>query len=192
MILMGATAAIAAVLVQLEAQDKLEGPYEKALGKLSIRFSLLHLTLEQFSWDVWGVKAPLASIITKDLTTKHLVEKLRASADIVIIPKEERTNFLSILRKIEKVAERRNELLHSIWIIKHGEPVLCVSKKRGRLVGPDAPSVEEINDLIRSIMQILGEFSSFTKERSLKGLFGLGLSLDEKRGGHTSSGAKAT
>lgn len=88
MIAMGSIAAIAAVaaaLAELEAQDKLEGPYERALGKLSIRFSLLHLTLEQFSWDVWGVYTALASILTKDLPTKHLVEKLRASADIVII-----------------------------------------------------------------------------------------------------------
>lgn len=93
---MGSTAAITAIavaLAQLEAQDKLEGPYERALGKLSIRFSLLHLTLEQFSWDVWGVNVPLASIITKNLTTKHLVEKLRTSADLVISLKEEGQNF---------------------------------------------------------------------------------------------------
>ena len=194
---MGSTAAIAAVEAalaqleaQLEAQDTLEGRYERALGKLSIRFSLLHLTLEQFSWDLWGVNAPLASILTKDLTTKHLVEKLRASADIVIIRKEERINFISILGRIEKVAERRNELLHSIWIIKQGEPVLCVSKRRGRLVGPDAPSVSEINDLIRSIKQIVEDFMRFTAKTPLRGLFGLGLSSDEKRDGNISSGAK--
>lgn len=175
--------AVALALVQqrLDEQDKLEGPYEKALGRLSIRFSLLHVILEQFSWEVWGIESRIGSIITKDLRTSHLVEKLSASTDLAVLWEKDRKELKTILKKIKKLAEERNELLHSIWIIKNGEPVLCISKKRGRLVGPDAPSVKGINDLIHESMEILGELMNF-KERRLKGLFGLGLNVEIKNG----------
>ena len=55
---------------QREEQDRLNAPYERALGKLSIRFSLLHSLLEGFCWEVWGMNPHVAAIITKDLPTK--------------------------------------------------------------------------------------------------------------------------
>jgi hypothetical protein len=174
--------ALALVQKQLDEQDKLKGPYEKALGRLSIRFSLLHVTLEQFSWEVWGVEPRFGSIITKDLRTSHLVEKLIASTDLAVVWEKDRKELKSILKKIRRLAEERNELLHSLWIIQNDKPVLCISKKRGRLVGPDAPSVEEINDLTHGSMEILGELMKFEGSR-LKGLFGLGLGLEIKNGG---------
>ena len=83
---------IARVLLekQLEERDKLEGPYERALGKLAIRFSLLHFTLEMFSWEMWGIKGTLASILTRDLTTNHLLEKLREGAKHTMLSEVDR------------------------------------------------------------------------------------------------------
>lgn len=120
---MGSTPAISAVVESLarrEMQEKLEAPYEKALGKLIIRFSLLHVTLEQYSWHLWGIKGRSA-LVTRDLPTTHLVEKLRSTAQSVIPWEKDRKDFLFILKKVERVAIRRNELLHSLWIIREGQ-----------------------------------------------------------------------
>ena len=160
----------------LETQEKLEAPYEKALGKLTIRFSLLHITLEQFAWSLWSIKGHLASIITKDLPTTHLVEKLRSSAQWVMLATKDRKDFLSILKKVESVASKRNELLHSLWIIRAGQPIHFFSRKRGSLIGADAPSVEGINQLNGTIAQIIGELMELQERKPLLGLFGFGLS----------------
>ena len=53
-----------------------------------------------------------------------------------------------------------------------GERSSSLASLRGRLVDPADPSVEEINVLTRTSMQILEEFMSFTKERSLRGFSG--------------------
>jgi hypothetical protein len=176
--------AIMVALMQrhLEAQEKLEGPYEKALGKLAIRFSLLHFLLERFGWEVWNLNGHLALIITKDLPISHLAEKLRASAEHVIPRHDDRRKFLSILKKVKEAANERNELLHSLWIIREGEPVLCFSRKRGRLVGPDAPSAEQINELSKKVLEIIADFEAFKERRPLSGLFGLGLGSEPKKG----------
>ncbi|OAI46589.1 hypothetical protein AYO43_06070 [Nitrospira sp. SCGC AG-212-E16] len=44
--------------------------------------------LEKISWELWGLDPTVGSIITKDLRTTHLVEKLLASTDKGIPPHE--------------------------------------------------------------------------------------------------------
>jgi hypothetical protein len=175
----------ALLLRQVEAQRKLDAPYEKALGKLAIRFSLLHFLLEQFTWEIWRLDKDLGMILTKDLRVTHLAEKLCASAEHVILRRDDRRAFLSILNKVKKAANERNELLHSLWIITEGEPVFCISRKRGRLVGPDAPSADQINDLSKTILEIIGDFDDFKERRPLRplrGSFGFGLDLEPEKG----------
>lgn len=165
---------------EIEERKRLVGPYEKALGKLSMRFSLLHLVLEEFSWKVWGLNRQVGAILTKDLPTKHLAEKIRDSTELLIATKEVRNELVTILKSVEKIASRRNEFLHSIWFIHEDKPTLCISRKRGQLVGPEAPSVEDINDLSREIMNLVTEFIEIEDGKSLvtrirEAKFGLGL-----------------
>lgn len=152
---------------EIEERKRLIAPYERALGKLSIRFSLLHLMLEEFGWKVWGLDSQVGSILTKDLPTKHLVKKIRDSADLFIDKKSVRKEFLAILNRVEKVADRRNEFLHSIWLIRAGEPTLCISRKRGPLLDQEAPSAEDINDLSRIIMNVVTDFMEMEDGKSL-------------------------
>ena len=164
---------VAAALIQqrLQEQERLQAPYERALGKLSMEFSLLHILLEQFSWGVWNLHGPLGLILTKDLPVTHLVEKLRSSIEHVILRQDDRKAFQSILSKVGKAAKQRNELLHSLWVIRGGEPIFCFSRKRGPLVGLDAPSIQEINALTENIKDIVFEFQKFKELRRSRGLF---------------------
>ncbi len=176
-------AAVARALIssQVEQQDRLHAPYERALGKLAIRFSLLHAVLEQFGWRVWGMEPQVGALITSDLPTSLLVKKLRDTTKFVKRTEEDRKEFLAILTRVEKVAQQRNEYLHSIWILKEGQPVSCVTRKRGRLVGPNAPSSKDIEDLNRRIMNIVFDFLEFRDDTSLTGLFRLGAESGQKK-----------
>ena len=175
--------AITLALLQrhFEAQEKFEAPYYKALGKLAISFSLVHFLIERLSWDIWHIDKRVASIITKDLPTKHLVEKLQASIEHLIPKKEDRKDFVAILKRVEKAAEKRNDLLHSLWIIKEGQPVSCFSRKRGGLVSRDAPSVSDLTELIEAIDKIVADLIKWESRKPLTGLFGFGLSQHQKR-----------
>jgi len=163
--------AIAGTLTQrqLEVLDRLKGQHERALGKLAMRFSLLHVALEWFSWKAWNLDPRSGRILTKDLRVTHLAEKLEKTAEYVIPRMDNRKKFLSILKEIKKVAEKRNELLHSIWFIREGEPVWCFSRTRGDLAGTNAPSVEQINELCSAINTFLRTSAALRRRTRLWG-----------------------
>ncbi len=171
----------------LRAHKQLEAPYEKALGKLTIRFSLLHISLESFGWEAWGLSTRTALVLTQDVPTKHLVEKLRSSTDWLLYKEQDREDFRLILNRIESVASRRNELLDSLWCISEGKPVRCFNRKMG--AGGDAPSVDEINRLSRIITEILADLLAFRRRKPLEQV-GLGLNANQHNGASGTCGAK--
>ena len=91
----------------------------------------------------------------------HLVEKLRDCAEIILSRKDNQEKLCSILIRVEKAAQKRNELLHSIWLITDGQPVSCMSRKRGVLPHGDVPSVDDINEATHSIIRLIGKFLEF-------------------------------
>jgi hypothetical protein len=146
--------------------DGFEGPYETALGKLTIRFSRLHFLLEIFGWKVWKLDPTVGTTLTKDLQMKHLIEKLRQSVDLAMTEATDRKDFRSILQKAEKIAEERNEL-HSLWTFDH-EKQSVTRFNRKRLTMKVVPSVEEINRLNRAITKLTVELHEFAERDSLE------------------------
>ena len=142
-----------------------QADYEKALGRLTIRFSWLHYFLETFGWKVWGLNPTSGSILTKDLQTKHLVIKLRDSSKYAIPRDHDRKRFISILNRIEKAAEKRNDLLHSLWIF-HGPSVGRFNKKSPNL--ESFTTLQDIEQLNRSLMEISIDLAEFKDSGPVK------------------------
>lgn len=140
--------------------------YERALGRMSIRFSLLHSLVEEFAWRIWGLNSDVGAILTKDLPTKQLVKKLCDSAKLFFAKEAACKDLIAILKKVEDVAQRRNEFLHSIWVITNAKPIF-ISRKRGRLLDREAPSAEDIDDLSREIMVLVSDFMQIQDGKSL-------------------------
>lgn len=108
--------------------------YERALGQMSIRFSLLHALLEELGWKIWGLNKQVGPILTKDLPIKQLVKKIRDTTDL-FLPRDVSAEFNAILKSVEKVADRRNEFLHSVWTISMKKrQAIFISRKRGTLL----------------------------------------------------------
>jgi hypothetical protein len=157
----------------LHSRASLRTSYEKALGKLAMQFSLLHIVLELFSWEIWGLSADIGLILTKDLPIKHLAEKLRASSEHRF-SKADRNKFHSILKRIEKISEQRNALLHAMWVIEDGKPVFCLRKTRGKF-NMEVPTVNYINAINSSVLEITADLLAFKDRPPSGGLLGLGL-----------------
>lgn len=159
--------AIAKFEREFEERDRFNALYERALGKLSIRFSLLHTLVEEFSWRIWGINSDLGAILTKDLPTKQLLKKLRDSARLFFSKEPAGKDLIAIFKKMEDVADRRNEFLHSIWVIREGKSIF-ISRKRGQLLDEEAPTAEDINDLSREIMNLVTDFMEIEDGKSLE------------------------
>jgi hypothetical protein len=147
-------------------RKKLTIRYERALGQMSIRFSLLHSLLEELGWKIWGLNKQVGPILTKDLPTKQLVNKIRDSTDL-LLPKDASAELNAILNRVEKVAVRRNEFLHSVWAISMKKGPIFISRKRGILLDRQAPTADDILDLSRNIMKLVAEFMKSKDGKSL-------------------------
>ena len=132
-------------------KERRQEDYERVLGKLSISFSLLHSVVESFAWATWGLHIEFAKLLTKDMQFKHLVGKLSASMNQLELEDEEEAREISrLLKASEKLAEKRNDLLHALWVIEEGKPVLFIKRKEMEAKG-EAPTVEEIERLCTDI-----------------------------------------
>lgn len=140
--------------------------YERALGRLAIRFSLLHSLLENFAWDTWGLHPEFSRILTKDLPFKQLVGKLRASMKELELEDDTNRELKRILNQAEKLAEERNEFLHALWIIEKNKPVLCVRRHK-KEADSKAPTVQEIDKLNESIIETANDLIDFSQRNPL-------------------------
>jgi len=125
------------------------------------------------SWELWGLSTQTGEILTKDLRLSHLIDKLSASVDHVISEKHQ-DEFKSLLSLARKTAEKRNTLLHSLWIVHNGKPIICVDRKRG-ILGDKDIAVEEIEKFNSEIIDLTFLFIEFEKKHQN---LGLGLNLD--------------
>jgi hypothetical protein len=103
--------------------------------------------------------------LTRDLQIKHLVKKLRESSTGAIPKDEDRKHFSSILNRVEKAAEKRNDLLHSLWTFQ-GQSVRRLNKKRPHL--EDIPTVHDIDLFNGSLLEIANDLAEFQNSEPLK------------------------
>ena len=144
---------------------RIEGSYEKALGALVIRFSLLTFLLEHFSREVFAISPKTADVLLSNIPLTLLIDKLRACTKHRMLRERDRKVFLDILKRAKEAAEQRNELLHALWIINQGEPVFCY--RRRNKDQSEVPSIDRINKLNRSITSLTIELIEFTQRKTL-------------------------
>lgn len=128
----------------------------QALGELTIAFGTLEENIRESIWWVLGGNEERAQIMTAGLSFPVLVEKLAALVaqkfDHLLLPEpmdELRIRMLSI-------NERRNRLVHSLWILDAGTGMSVAERKRARPgVGIDWQSVDvPLEDIERLLADI--------------------------------------
>ncbi len=156
-------------LVDAATGDKgTRAAYQKALGSLAMNFSLLHFQLEMFSWDVFDVDHQTGQILTKDLPTSKLIEKLQSCCKRRAIPPEQRIQLSKLLDHIKKAAEERNELLHNLWFIDEGQAAFCYNRVRGKGKVHLAPTVSDISEFARSLEVLFIKLVDFKDRASIR------------------------
>lgn len=154
------------VVTDVLTPKRLNIRYERALGRLAINFSLLHKVAEAFAWQTWGIHEEFSQILTKDLPFKQLVIKLRASLEKLELETDVSIEVMSLLKRAEKLAEQRNDLLHAMWVMGKDRPVLCIPRREKEPL-IKTPTVEEIDELSREIADIAVNLFDFANRNRL-------------------------
>ncbi len=133
--------------------------YEKALGKLAMQFSFLHVVLEQAAWWIWGLHREVGRVLTKEMRFGLLVDKLRGTTKILNWDDPTISELSQLLSKAKQLSERRNEYLHAMWNIQHGKPVLCLTNHNAK----QGPTILELEKLGKEMVKTATDLFRFHK-----------------------------
>jgi hypothetical protein len=152
--------------------------YESRIGRIAMVFPLIHAVLERHSWLLWGLEPEFGRIVTKDLPTKHLVEKIRASLRELDGEEEAITELKEILKRVEALSKRRNELFHSLWVMQGEQPVFISNRRHPR--EQPIPELQQLEKLYNSVADLSTDLLEFSRRNRWLG--GIGLATRKKYG----------
>ena len=144
-------------LIGAALSQELVEQYEKALGKLAMEFSFLHVVLEQAAWWIWGLHREVGRVLTERMSFSGLVEKLRGTTKILNWDDPTISEFKTILSKAKQLSQRRNEYLHAMWNIQHGKPVLCLTNHQTK----QGPTILELKKLGKEMVETATDLFRF-------------------------------
>lgn len=146
--------------------------YESRLGRMAMLFSLMHMILERFAWNTWGIPHEFARILTKDLPIKQLSAKLQSSFKEMEIDKDVSLDLKRLLTRVEKLSEKRNEFMHGLWVMD-GHKIVFLPRKSAGDADPTSPSLEDLEALVNSVIELIVELGDFSKRNMFLGAIGL-------------------
>lgn len=155
--------------------------YENCIGRIAMSFPLIHIVLERFAWTLWGLAEEFGSILTRDLPTRQLATKIMASLKEIDIDDEVQKELKALLKRVEQLSERRNDLFHSIWSLKDGKPVL-ISRKTHFKNPKESPDLHALEELFNSVADLVDDLWTFSRKNILLGA--MGLTARKKYGNH--------
>jgi hypothetical protein len=147
-----------------------EEEYAKCIGRIAMYFPLIHNILERFAWNLWGIPFQFAKILTKDLPSKQLVTKIRASLAEMELEEDVSKELKALLKRVEELTHRRNRIFHSMWTLEGDRPVLV---ERHADTHSDSPDLEDLNKLLHSVTDLVDDLWKFSRRNKLMGAIGL-------------------
>lgn len=87
----------------------------KHIGKIVVGFSKLELHLELFTWGLISDNQALGQAITSGMSFSSLTKLFATLLKVKTSDQEILEEFEGIVRRLNEVNERRNQIIHSYW-----------------------------------------------------------------------------
>ncbi len=145
----------------LEVDPEHVDSYELRIGRVATTFELLHNVVERFAWNTWGLNEEAGLVITKDLPTKHLVEKLKATLELPSAERPLDPRLKALLKMVDELSEERNKLMHSAWDFRQSPAVLKCRKLKAKnqSINLDLNGLERLIDRIEDTTLKIFDFA---------------------------------
>lgn len=130
----------------------------KALGELTLNFSLLHYAVEDLAYKMTGLTFSKGSLIFGQMMFGTLRERAQAIAKDTY-PPDTMATLAPLFVKAKDVNQRRNNLVHALWLTKEGSPIHAFDKHTLNLVA--TATSEQVTVLNKEIVELADQFLSF-------------------------------
>jgi hypothetical protein len=130
----------------------------KALGVMTIEFSLLHAALERLLEAVMGLSPDVLPLVFENVTVGTLIRYIKKVAKPVY-KKKQREQLKPLLEEAEDLLTRRDKAVHAFWYMHHTGPSL-VFHKHGKLDLPSPGNITAINKELSTLVHHLSNFTN--------------------------------
>ncbi len=87
----------------------------KAIGRVTVNFSVLEMTISSFICTLIGKEPKLGQIITAELSFNNLLQLLSSLYQFRINDPIQIRDLKELLKRASDVEQKRNVIIHSIW-----------------------------------------------------------------------------
>jgi hypothetical protein len=143
-----------------EHQDTL-----KALGIMTVEFSLLHAALERLLEAVMGLAPNVLPLVFENVTVGTLIRYIKKVAKPAY-KKKQRGQLKPLLEEAEDLLTRRNKAVHAFWYMHATGPSL-VFHKNGK---PGLPSPGDLTAINKDLSALVHHLSNFTNTHHMPAL----------------------
>ena len=124
-----------------EVRQEISGPQELLIGRAVVVWSRLEQAIEEVIWAFLRISVEDGRIITARLDAKYRLNMLRALGE-KHMDKESFSVLSDLIKRINDLYERRNLIVHGIWVTILPEGVPAVLSLREKL--PDDANRNEV------------------------------------------------
>ncbi len=144
----------------------LSDDFLRALGRISANFQALEASIAFLTWSLINADQTIGQIITSQVSFNRLCDLLSSLFRYRVKEQALLEKLEEILRKASEAEQRRNTVIHSVWMTDDvsGEPFrLKITSKRKKGLdihteNIDAAELNKIADFIRNVAEDMLKF----------------------------------
>ncbi len=145
--------------------------YLEPLGQITANFSDLEADLAGLVWSLIGEDKKIGQIVTAQLSFSKLLDILSS----LFRHTSDDDNLISeldgLIKQAQKIGEKRNRYVHSVWFSGHPNTLrrvkLKASRKKGLRMEEEDINVEELRQFGNEIFSFILTLEEFRKKADL-------------------------
>jgi len=99
-----------------EKEKPVKAEAMQAIGLVAARFSLLELTVSALIWNLIETPQRVGRLVTGRLSFSQLLTLLQVLNNETVEDEDYRGRIEKVIRRAREVNDRRNEIIHSLWV----------------------------------------------------------------------------
>ena len=140
--------------------------WAEALGRVTFGFCLLEGVLEECLWEILAEPEPLVcQAITAELSFRRRLDLLSSLHRLREPDSGRQETLRNLLGEAQRIEERRNELVHSLWRFDAEAQAMvrtkATAKRRGLRIDSRPVATSELLDLLNWISDVHAKLHGF-------------------------------
>jgi len=135
-----------------------EDEYHRELGRIAVGFSRVELGVPLLLGLLCGLSLDVTHPLFDGMTLSHALTKIDKIIPLTVSDAEERGQLAILLKRIKKASERRNNLLHALWMLRGQEVGLQMDRKTKTKRPIKLQELTEFGSVVETLAQDLAEY----------------------------------